>query len=48
MRGRSYASMFGGARRVVGVVTDRTNQMPAVSVTGRKLARSTADPIQSA
>lgn len=48
MRGRSYASMFGGGRRIVGVVTDRTNLMPAVSVTGRKLIQSTADPVQSA
>jgi hypothetical protein len=40
--------VFGGARRIVGVVTDRTNQMPAVSVTGRKLIRSTLDPVQSA
>jgi PAS domain S-box-containing protein len=47
MRGRSYASMFGGARRIVGVVTDRTNLMPAVSVTGRKLVQSSADPVQS-
>ena len=47
MRGRSYSPSRGGERHVVGVMTDRTSVMPAVSVTGRRLMRSTLDPVQT-